>query len=120
MQPWLDWDGRERGCRRCGRATPSDSLFVWTSRQRVRRLDLQAPRVAGGVVRYERIGRAHLVCEPCLERLGRGGHIGEAALHRLVWLALLMGAVWAVLGWLAPVLAPNVVAAFWRNGAGGR
>ena len=120
MQPWLDFDGRERGCRRCGRAAPVEQLYVWTTRQRTRRLDFAAPRQAGAVVRYEEIGRAHLVCMDCWSRLAGGGHIGAVALRRLV---LLLGALllaWAVGGWLTPHFAPNVAAAFWRNGAGGR
>lgn len=120
MQPWLDMDGRERGCRRCGRSEPAQRLYVWTTRQRTRRLDFQAPRRAGAVVRYEEVGRAHLVCALCWSRLAEGGHIGEAALGRLLVLLVLLGLAWTAGGWLTPHLAPNVSAAFWRNGAGGR
>lgn len=120
MQPWLDLDGRERGCRRCGRAEPAERLYVWTARQRTRQLDFAAPRRAGAVVRYQAIGRAHLVCADCWSRLAQGGHIGEAARQRLSWMLVALLAACALGGWLTPQLAPNVIAAFWRNGAGGR
>ena len=120
MQPWLDFDGRETGCRSCGRAAPPEDLYVWTTRQRTRRIDPVASRTVGAVVRYEEIGRAHLVCTDCWTRLARGAHIGEASLRRLLLLAVVGAAAWALIAWLTPHWAPNVVAAFWRNGAGGR
>ena len=120
MQPWLDMDGRETGCRSCGRAAAAEHLYVWTTRQRTRRLDLASTRPVGAVVRYEQIGRAHLVCADCWSRLAQGAHIGEASLRRLLALVAAVVAAWLLIAWLTPQWTPNVVAAFWRNGAGGR
>ena len=119
MQPWLNFDARETGCRRCGRPLHGDDVHIWACRERTRRLSFDEPG-SPGTIRYEEVSRAYPVCGACLGALERGAAMSGAALTRLL---LLLGGV--VVLWLAagPAIhrwAPNVISAFYRDGSMGR
>lgn len=120
MQPWLDFDARDTGCRRCGRAFQDDDVHIWACRERTRRLAFGDGAEPSRRIRYDEISRAYPVCGACLRALERGAGMGGAALTRLL---LILGG--AVLLWLAagPAIqrwAPNFASAFYRDGSAGR
>jgi hypothetical protein len=119
MQPWLDFDPRETGCRRCGRALRGEDVHIWACRERTRRLDFGGEG-GGGRIRYDEISRAYPVCGECWRALERGGAMAGASLLRLL---LLFGAALALVLASAPLVhrwAPNFASAFYRDGSMGR
>ena len=121
MQPWLDFTLRETGCRRCGRPFHDGDVHVWACRERTRRFDFEGARSQRpGLIRYEEVSRAYAVCGACLQILERGGHMGGAALGRLVLLLLGVLALWLAGGPVAHRWGPNVLSAFYRDGSTGR
>ena len=123
MQPWLGSRPRETGCHRCGKPFRDGDVFVWTCRERTRRFDFDgAERAPGasGLIRYEEVSRAYPVCGGCMEALERGGHMGGAALRRLL---LLLGGLVVLCLAGGPAVhrwAPNFASAFYRDGSMGR
>ena len=60
------------------------------------------------------------VCAACHRRLVRGAALDGPETWR-TWLTFAVFlVVAAALVWGVPALMPNLIAAFWRNGAGGR
>ena len=119
MQPWLDFDARERGCRRCGRPFHDDDVHIWACRERTRRLDFDGARPSG-LIRYDEVSRAYPVCGACLRALERGGSLGGAALGRLLLLLGGVAVLWLAAGPAVHRWAPNFVSAFYRDGSTGR
>ena len=119
MQPWLDLDARETGCRRCGRPFHDGDVQIWACRERTRRFDFGAAR-GSGLIRYEEISRAYPVCGACLTVLERGAGMGSAALTRLLLLVGGVAVLWLVAGPIVHRWAPNFVSAFYRDGSTGR
>ena len=130
-------------CARCRRSTPVEVLRLWTTREHVRalaraappsRLSPREPLDAGErstatlteatprapAFRYASVTRADAVCPACHARLARGAALDGPERWR-TWLTFaIFLAIAAVLVWGIPALTPNLIAAFWRNGAGGR
>ena len=120
MQPWLNRDARETGCRRCGRAFHDGDVHIWACRERTRRLEFGDARPSAGLIRYDEVSRAYPVCGACLQALERGAGMGGAALGRLLLLMGALAVLWLVAGPLVHRWTPNFTAAFYRNGAVGR
>lgn len=120
MQPWLDLDVRETGCRRCGKVLQGGDVHIWACRERTRRLEFGDARPSGGLIRYDEVSRAYPVCGACLRVLERGGAMGGAALGRLALLLGALAVLWATAGPLVHRWAPNFVSAFYRDGSAGR
>ena len=95
-------------CSRCHR--PAASLESWLERRRLRRID---PRAPGGFA-YSHEVREHLVCGPCYLEVRSGRPPARSHAFKTVALAL-AGA--ALLAAALPAFMPNLLAAFWQNGA---
>lgn len=124
MQPWLKFEPRETGCRRCGRPFQDADVHVWACRERTRRFDFDGPRGEGahpaGLIRYEEVSRAYPVCGPCHRALERGASMGGAALARLLLLLAGFAALVVAGGPVVHRWAPSWVHAFYRDGSMGR
>ena len=120
MQPWLDFDARETGCRRCGRPFRGEDVHIWACRERTRRFDFGEGAGASGRIRYGEISRAYPVCGACLRGLERGAGMGGAALTRLLLLVVGVAVLWLAAGPALHRWAPNFVSAFYRDGSAGR
>ena len=94
-------------CTRCRR--PADGLESWLERRR-----LKTPSKDPGGYSYSHRIVEHLVCADCYARVRRGAppvvNNGMKVLAAFIAGALLVAAA-------LPSLKPNLVAAFWRNGA---
>ncbi len=95
-------------CHRCRR--PARRLESWLERRRLRTV---SPSKQGAVAYSHRIVE-HMVCPACLADV-RGGrppviHNG----YRIIGLAVAFALLFAA---SLPSLMPNLIAAFWRNGA---
>ncbi len=136
-------DEEHAPCARCRRQTPVEAMRLWTTREHVRTLARAAPPqrsprrepVDAGArdmaalaeaaprapaFRYASVTRADAVCLACHGRLTRGAALDGPERWR-TWLTLAAFlAIAAVLVWGIPAMLPNLIAAFWRNGAGGR
>ena len=95
-------------CSRCHR--PATSLESWLERRRLRRAD---PRAPGGFG-YSHEIREHLVCGPCYLEVRNGR--APTRTHALKTLALALAGA-ALLAAALPAAMPNLLAAFWQNGA---
>ena len=107
---------RSGAARRLGRSTcgrcrrPADSLESWLERRRLRIPDRRAP----GGFRYSHQICEHLVCGPCYLEIRNGRPPVKTSAYKITGLATLL----ALLAALAlPLAMPDIVAAFWRNGA---
>ena len=136
-------DEEQAPCARCRRSTPVEALRLWTTREHVRTLARTTPppgaaprhsldagtRTTAALAeatprapafRYTSVTRADAVCPACHARLARGAALDGPERWR-TWLTFAVFlAIAAVLVWGIPALTPNLIAAFWRNGAGGR
>ena len=119
MQPWLNFEARETGCRRCGRPLEGEDVHIWACRERTRRLDFGEAR-ASGLIRYGEISRAYPVCGACLRALERGAGMSGTALARLLLLAGAAVVLWLAAGPMIRHWAPAVISAFSRDGSTGR
>ena len=95
-------------CSRCQR--PAANLESWLERRRLRTPD---PTPAGGI-RYVHEVRAHLVCGPCYLEVRRGKPAVKS--HALQIMAVALAGA-ALLAAALPAAMPDLLAAFWRNGA---
>ena len=120
MQPWLDFDARDTGCRRCGRALEGGDVHIWACRERTRRFAFDEERASGRLIRYGEVSRAYPVCGPCLRALEGGAGMGGAALGRLLLLLGGLAVLWLAAGPAVHRWAPNFVSAFYRDGSTGR
>lgn len=120
MQPWLDLDARETGCRRCGRPFHDDDVHIWACRERTRRFDFGEGGEGAGRIRYEEVSRAYPVCGACLAALERGAGMGGTALKRLLLLLGGAAVLWLAAGPAIHRWAPHFVSAFYRDGSTGR
>ena len=79
------------------------------------------PARRGRVVTYRWVTHAHVLCPECLTVVAaNGGRLHDHDRRRFV-VMLLASIALAALIWLSFTLfMPNWIAAFWRNGAGGR
>lgn len=135
-------DEEEAACARCRRPTRVEAMALWTTRERVRSLarttvpagpiprrdkvlqgaghDVADTGTRPPAFRYAAVTRADAVCAACHARLVKGASLDGPERWRtwLTFAAFLVIA--AALVWGVPAILPNLVAAFWRNGAGGR
>ena len=95
-------------CSRCRR--PAASLESWLERRRLRIPD---PKAAGGF-RYAHRIREHLLCGPCYLEVRRGRPILRHNPLKIMALAV-VGAL--ALAAALPLAMPDLLAAFWQNGA---
>ena len=94
-------------CERCRR--PAQELESWLERRR-----LKTPSDDPGGYTYRHRIVEHLVCAECYQRVRRGAppvvNNGMKVLAAFIAGALLVAAT-------LPIIKPNLVAGFWRNGA---
>ncbi len=94
-------------CARCRR--PTGELESWLERRRLR-----TPSKDPGGYSYSHRIVEHLVCADCYQRVRRGAppvvNNAMKVLAAFIAVALLVAAT-------LPMIKPNLVAAFWRNGA---
>ena len=138
----------EDACARCGRLTPTDDLRVWTTRERLR--EFRRPPAAGAdrvrvmaatagdcsplasaepsqpeartpAIRYRWITSAHALCTDCHALVEADGSRFHDHDRRRAWVVVIAVIGLFAVAWagFAP-FADNWIAAFWRNGAGGR
>jgi hypothetical protein len=94
-------------CARCRR--PDDQLESWLERRR-----LKTPSGEPGGYSYSHRIVEHMICADCYRRVRRGApavvNNGMKVLAAFIAGALLVAAC-------LPLIKPNLVSAFWRNGA---
>jgi hypothetical protein len=95
-------------CTRCRR--PANALESWLERRRLRRPD---PRAPGGFA-YSFHIREHRLCGPCFLEV-KGGR-PPSRNHGMKIMAVAAAAAVALAAAL-PLAMPNLLAAFWQNGA---
>ena len=95
-------------CTRCRR--PADSLESWLERRRLRIPD---PRAPGGF-RYSHRIREHMVCGPCYLDIKNGRPPVKTHAYKVLALATLLALLLAA---ALPLAMPDLLAAFWQNGA---
>ena len=131
----------EQPCARCAASTPHEALRVWTQRERLRSF-ARKPAIVRSLVMadgsvdsarpsdppaetapfaYRWVTRAHVLCPTCHDAVsgGRGDMLDHDRRRALVTCAAVLGVVALMWFGFAP-FTHNWIAAFWRNGAGGR
>jgi len=137
----------EDACARCGRLTPTDDLLLWTTRARLRsyraaarepervvlvaetgaavpaetRTSEPSELVRRPAVNYRWVTQAFALCPDCHPVVQADAARFHDHDHRRAWVILIAALAVFALIWagFAPFTS-NWIAAFWRNGAGGR
>jgi hypothetical protein len=102
-------------CGRCGKMVEAYTMLVWSERRR-----LKTPSDEPGGFSYAYQDHHHAVCPSCYGRLAEGGEVAEVKRRRgmIILLAAFLVGVAVVVA--APFIMPELIAAFWQNGATGR
>ncbi len=111
---------QEEACERCGRATPTAELSVWTESERNRvfsGLEAQADSDTGDrpVFSYVHQDHAYRVCPRCLGELTAGAPFNAPAQKRSVTMLVVIIALIVALAVATPFVLPTLMSAFWRT-----
>ncbi|MHB8284178.1 MAG: hypothetical protein ACYDD1_05830 [Caulobacteraceae bacterium] len=109
---------QEEACERCGRATPTAELSVWTESERNRVFDgapAQTEPGARPVFSYVHQDHAYRVCPLCLGELTAGAPFSAPAQKRSVTMLVVIIALIVALAVATPFVLPTLMSAFWRT-----